>query len=126
ATVAYAVDFAALADKKEEKKDDPFGKYLKGLAGAAGSLKAGDDLAVKLTVLCTDEETADDVRKLIEGILVVVKRYGMGEPGFPKEALDVTRKVRVTTEGKSTHVSVTVPAPVLASAVRSGMEKKAP
>jgi hypothetical protein len=105
--------------------------YLDTVHGGVLSVQVGDDLTVRLTVACKDAETTEDARRLLDGCLVVCKYAVKGRKGLPEgfpaqEALDALRKAKVTSEGGAATAALTVPAPVLARAVRSLFPKGSP
>jgi hypothetical protein len=128
-TFVFAFDAKVLAEKSGAKKATGVDeKFLEPFVAVAGSAKAGDDLAVKLTVVCKDAETAEDGRKLVDGGLVLLKYYAKDQKDWPKEALDLIKKVKVSSEGDSVHLALTIPTPVLIKAVKSGTatDRKSP
>jgi len=122
-TVAFAADVHLfhIEDKKGSGVEQ---RFLEPLVGVAGSARVGNDLDVKLTVLCKDAETADDARKLADAGLVLLKYFARDQKDFPKEGLDLIKKVKVSAEGTNVSATVTVPGPVLAKAVKALSDKK--
>jgi hypothetical protein len=89
-------------------------KYFKSLGGAIASARADDDLAVELTMVCKDAETAEDVRKVADGALVVLKYVLEDDKDIPKEVYDLIRQVKASSEGHNCRATVTVATTALA------------
>jgi hypothetical protein len=121
-TLAFAADVKVFADGKTQA--GPLDAFTEPVIALAGSARAGDDLTVKLTILCKDAEAAEDGRKLLDGVLVFVKYAYKNDKDVPKEVIDLVRRVKVTTDGNSIHATATIPAAALAKATRSFMNKK--
>jgi hypothetical protein len=135
-TVAFALNIkdvvnAATKDKKSPGPSDqgPFGelvglleksgppekqieKFGRKIESASGSLDVKTDLTLNLQVECKDKLTAEDVRKLTEASLVLLKLFGDDSDAFPKDILDdLTTNMKVSTSGTTTSASGTIKGP---------------
>jgi hypothetical protein len=94
--IAFAVDLKAiLAKKGNPPGQDPFSKGLGLAEGVAGQATLGKSDSMTVIVLCKDATTADDLRKVIEGGVVMVKQM----PGLPREVSDGLGALKVTNSG---------------------------
>jgi hypothetical protein len=96
--VAFAADLKAImakTNKGNRPAQDPFSQGLGMAEGLAGHATLGKSDSLTVTVLCKDTTAANDLRKMIEGGVVMVKQM----PNLPKEATDALGSLKVTTSG---------------------------
>jgi hypothetical protein len=141
-TMAFAVNVKELVSKAGGDKkgtngpsQDPFGrlvdmfgkggppekqleKFARKIESISGSLDLKTDLTLQIQVDCKDNVTAEDIRKLTEASLVLLKLFGDDSEDYPKEIVeDVTTNIKVSSSGTSASASGTIKgAPIVAYA----------
>jgi hypothetical protein len=91
-------------------------KFARKIESASGSLDIKTDLTINLQVECKDNVTAEDIKKLTEATLVLLKLFGDDSADYPKEIVeDLTTNIKVSSSGTSTTASGTIKgAPIIA------------
>jgi hypothetical protein len=112
-TIAFAVTVKALdgptrrnlAQKIPRSADLDVGD----VDGVAGHVHFGSDTTATLTALCPDAASARRVQKVVDGWLIECKREAKNASGsFSRHALDVLEKVKVTQNGNTSALSITI------------------
>lgn len=106
-TIAWAVNLKALL--KDEKAADelkrnlrliPGGSdLLKGLHYLAGDVAVGSDLRCNVVLMCEDAKRAEDVKKLIDGTLVLAKTTVKEIKEVPAEIAGLLDDIKISQNG---------------------------
>ncbi|MBY0528311.1 MAG: zinc-ribbon domain-containing protein [Gemmataceae bacterium] len=124
-TVAIAVNFKDIKNKLEEFV--PGGKRtlddvdLDDIEGVALEAKVGKDIAVTNVALCKDEKSAEDVRKLADGMLVIYKKI-KSVPGS-KEFREILDTWQASVSKSKVSGTMTVKTELVVKMMKAAQEK---